>query len=80
MEVVRPQAEGVLADEGPFDEAAGGCLVGEAGGLGGELGVEGVQQGDGAQEVAFVGGEVGEGAGDQGAEAVLEVGRDVARP
>ncbi|MFE0737473.1 hypothetical protein [Streptomyces sp. NPDC058855] len=75
MEVVRPQAEGVLADEGPLDQAAGGGLVGEAGGLGGQLEVEGVQQRDRAQQVALVAGEVGQRAGDQGTEVVLEIGR-----
>ncbi|MFF2778915.1 hypothetical protein ACFVU3_28965 [Streptomyces sp. NPDC058052] len=66
MEVVRPQAEWALADEGGSirRRAAGGGLVGEAGGLG-----------DGPQQVAFGGCEAGERAGDQGTEVVLEVGR-----
>ncbi|MEV6594913.1 hypothetical protein [Streptomyces acidicola] len=73
VEVERPQPEGGVVDEGPFGEPQGGAFVGESGGAGGEGNVEGVQQGDGAQDVAFVGGEVGQGAGDQGGEVVVEV-------
>ncbi|GHB78163.1 hypothetical protein GCM10010377_80460 [Streptomyces viridiviolaceus] len=49
-------------------------LVGQARGRGGEGEVECVQQADGAQDVPFVRGEVGQGAGDQGGEVVVEVG------
>ncbi|MGE7391725.1 hypothetical protein ACQKM2_40255 [Streptomyces sp. NPDC004126] len=73
MEVVGPQREGVVADEGPLDQASGCGEVGQAGGGGGQGEVEGVQQADGAQEVAFVGGEVGQGVGEQGREVGAEV-------
>ncbi|MCX5434720.1 hypothetical protein OHU11_41820 (plasmid) [Streptomyces sp. NBC_00257] len=46
----------------------------EARGLGVEGEVEGIQQGDAAQEVAFIGGEVGEGAGEECGEGAVEVG------
>ncbi len=76
MQVVRPQPEGLFADERPLDQPLGRGLVRQAGGGGGEGEVEGVQQADGAQDVPLVVGEVGEGAGDQGAEVVVEVGGD----
>ncbi|MFD3760889.1 hypothetical protein [Streptomyces sp. NPDC058622] len=76
MQVVRPEPEGVLADEGPLDQPHRRGLVLESGGRGGQGQVEGVEHGDRAQHVALVGGEVGQGAGDQGGEVVVEVGRD----
>ncbi|MFD8413695.1 hypothetical protein ACFV2Q_18295 [Streptomyces sp. NPDC059650] len=75
VQVVGPQGVRVLVDQGPVDQAPGGCLLGEAGGAGGQVEVEGVQQGDAAQQVAFFGGEVGEGAGEEGGEGAVEVGR-----
>ncbi|MFE9853640.1 hypothetical protein ACFYPN_33330 [Streptomyces sp. NPDC005576] len=51
-----------------------GAWWGECCDRGGQVQVEGVEQGDGAQDVPLVGGEVGEGAGDQGGEVVVEVG------
>ncbi|WP_406430393.1 hypothetical protein OHB00_01415 [Streptomyces sp. NBC_00631] len=73
VQVEGPQAEGVFADEGALGQPQGGSFVGEVGGAGGEGDIEGVQQADRAQDVAFVGGEVGQGAGDQGGEVVVEV-------
>lgn len=67
------RTEGVLADEGALGQPQGGAFVGEPDGAGGEGDVEGVQQAHRAQDVAFVGGEVGQGAGDQGGEVVVEV-------
>ncbi|MER7108862.1 hypothetical protein [Streptomyces sp. NPDC000229] len=75
MQVVRPQAEDVFADEGPFDQPQGRCFVRQSGGRGGQVQVEGVQQGHGAQDVPLVEGEVGQGAGDQRGEVVVKVGR-----
>lgn len=75
VKVEGPQAEGDLADEGPLGQPLGGAFLGEAGGPGGEGDVEGVQQAHRAKDVPFVGGEVGQGAGDQGGEVVVEVGR-----
>lgn len=76
VQVVGPQPEDVLADERPLDQPLDRCLVRQAGRSGGEGEVESVQQGHRPQDVAFVGGEVGQGASDQGAEVVVEVGRD----
>ncbi|MFE0645666.1 hypothetical protein ACFW2Y_29255 [Streptomyces sp. NPDC058877] len=75
VQVVGPQGVGVLGDQGPLDQAAGRGLLGEAGRSGGEVEVEGVQQGDAAQQVAFFGGEVRQGAGEEGGEGAVEVGR-----
>lgn len=75
VQVERPQAEGVFANEGPLGQPHGGSFVGEAGGSDGKRHVEGVQQADRAQDVPFVRGEVGQGAGDQGGEIVVEVDR-----
>ncbi|WP_351231321.1 hypothetical protein [Streptomyces sp. NPDC002133] len=80
MEVVRPQAERVLADEGALDQPHRGCLVARARGQGRQSQIEAVGQRDRAQDVPFVGGEVAERAGDQGGEVVVEVGRAQARP
>lgn len=74
MQVVGPQGVGVFRDDGPFRQAPGGGLAGEARGQGVEGEVEGIQQGDAAQEVAFIGGEVGEGAGEECGEGAVEVG------
>lgn len=75
VQVVGPQGVGVFGDQRPFGQAPGGCLAGEAGGLGGQVEVEGVQQGDGSQQVASVGGEVGQDAGEEGGKGAVEVGR-----
>ncbi|WP_129773491.1 hypothetical protein [Streptomyces sp. L-9-10] len=74
MQVVGPQCVRVVGDQRPVGQAPGRGLVGEAGGAGGQVEVEGVQQGEAAQQVAFVGGEVGEGAGEEGGEGAVEVG------
>lgn len=75
MQVVGPEAGGGVADEGPLQQAQDGGVAAGSGAGGGEGDVEGVQEADRAQDVAFVGGEVGEGAGDQGGEFDVEVGR-----
>jgi hypothetical protein len=74
VQVVGPGSERVLADQGPLGQALGGGLVGQAGGAGDQVEVEGVQQGGGTRCVPLVGGEVLQGAGDQGWEVVGEVG------
>lgn len=80
MQVVGPDRVGVFGDHGPFDEPAGRRLVGEACGVGGQVQVEGIEQAGAAQDVPLVGGEVGEGAGDEGGEGVVEVGRGGGSP
>ncbi|MGW6410480.1 hypothetical protein ACWF95_25270 [Streptomyces vinaceus] len=43
VQVVGPQRVRVLGDQGPLGQASGRSLLGEAGGAGGEVEVEGVQ-------------------------------------
>ncbi|MER7569328.1 hypothetical protein ABTZ93_41550 [Streptomyces sp. NPDC097941] len=73
VEVEGPQSERGLADERPLGQPQGGAFVGEADGALGEGHVEGVQEADRAQDVAFGGGQVGQGADAQGGEVVVEV-------
>lgn len=73
VEVEGPQAQRVLANEGALGQPHGWAFVGETGGPGGEGDVEGVQQAHRAQDVVLVGREVGQGAGDQSGEVVVEV-------
>ncbi|MBP8534071.1 hypothetical protein [Streptomyces sp. MK37H] len=73
VQVVGPDRVRILGDHRPFDEPACRGLVGQACRLGGQVQVEGVQEAGAAQDMALVGGEVGQGAGDEGGEGVVEV-------
>ncbi|MEU2956707.1 hypothetical protein [Streptomyces xanthochromogenes] len=73
VQVVGPQGVGVLGDERAFHQAPGGGLVGEAGSLGGQVQVKGVEERCRAQQVPLLRGEVGQDAGQQGGEGVVEV-------
>ena len=70
-----PQAERVLADEGPLGQPHRRSLLRQARGSGRQGEIESVKKADRAQDVPLVGGEVGQGAGDEGREVVVEVGR-----
>ncbi|MGW4304064.1 hypothetical protein ACWEHT_30415 [Streptomyces sp. NPDC004646] len=75
VQVIRPQAGGDAANEGPLKQTQNWGVAAGSGACSGQGCVEGVEEAGRAQDVTFVGGEVGESAGDQGGEVDVEVGR-----